>query len=296
MTNKFIKTWAKILKESDEEDISSADNLENENTVYSLEDISNLIKSGEYVSYFNLNKNVFNIDDLQKIFDDYVLIEMDSFKSEGKYKCIGSRINELTYDIYDEKVYMGGKVRNVDDLFDLYTEEIVDKNHPEIIPSDEYIDAERELKKSFFFIKKSDLENISNIIKDKDILTKKAFFCDTSKDDRNAVFYNKYEIYTGFTVYIDDPDEGGEFSIIYLNSDVSDEINKVVTELAAKNSKIKDKFFEIIWEIFEKKIFETQYDLIKKRVEYELEPDYDESAYEEQQREKYRRIEDPFYY
>ena len=175
MINKFIKTWAEILKESDDkEDINSVDNLDDENIVYSLEDISNLIKSGKYVSYFNLNKNVSNINSLQKIFDNYVLIEMDSFKSGRKFKFIGSRIHDLTYDV-DKKVYREEGELFVDDLFDLDKEEIVDKDFPQIMPSDDYIDLEIELKNHFFFIKKSDLENISNIIKDKDILTKKSF-------------------------------------------------------------------------------------------------------------------------
>jgi hypothetical protein len=287
MMNKFIKTWAKILKESNEEDISSVDNLDDEDIVYSLEDISNLIKSGKYVSYFNLNKNVDYIDALQKIFDNYVLIEMDSFNSDEKVKIC--EIDDLTYEL-DKEVY-GGEYY-LADLFDLTGS----LDEPEIKPSYEYEDLENKLKKSFFFINKSDLENISNIIKNKNILTTKAFVCDISGKSI-ITDYNDYEVYTIFTVYIDPKKTGGDFLYIYLDSSISDEINKVVTDLAEKNSKIKDEFFRIIWGIFEAKIYETEYDLIEDKISDAKTPPDDGLSYEERERERYRHLyDDSFYY
>lgn len=255
MIDKFIKTWAKILKESDEEvsDKKYEKNVyeyDSGDRSYSLKELSELIKSGKFVSFDKSGSDSSQWKTLEEIFSEYILVEIISekdFRDSRGY--VSSKLDEIlngdSFDSYDP---------DFQSMFDVY-QPSPDPRDVDIILTDDGDQFFKELEKNFLFIKKSDLSNLDLNKVDNDVLNKRAFFYSTS-DYYRVEEYEGVDISTEFEFILN---KDQKFYTVLFNKDVSSDLTNFVYKLGSKNHSIKNEFFgyelkgkvlNIIWEYF----------------------------------------------
>jgi hypothetical protein len=257
MIDKFIKTWAKILKESNDNEVSDKRYEKNgyvydeEDRSYSLKELSELIKSGKFVSFDKSGSDSSSQwKKLEEIFSEYILVEIISEKDFRDSKgYVSSKLYEIlngdSFDSYDP---------DFQSMFDVY-QPSPDPEDVDIILTDDGEQFFKELEKNFLFIKKSDLSNLDLNKVDNDVSNKRAFFYSTS-DYYRVEEYEGVDISTEFEFILN---RGQKFYTVLFNKDASSDLTKFVYNLGSKNHSIKNEFFgyelkgkvlNIIWEYF----------------------------------------------